>query len=872
MTELAFLPHLRRGLARQLTSPDPTSGGLDAATIALGLTVAGAPVGRDASLLAPHRVAALAADEIVRRYPTPGAREVETTTFPLAEFRAPDLPWRYTPAAAGSHGRLRPWVALAVVEQNADGIAYTTLGAAGRLTIAPDQLHQLPPAAELWGWAHVQSADAADAIVSTAAAAPDALLSRIVCPRRLTPGTSYRAALVGTFTAGADERSEPAWEDDGTETVELLVYDSWTFTTAAEGGDFEALCDRLEPATEVATVGVRRVDVSACGLDVAWPHTPMLIDLAGALADPSVATNRRPPGTNAFAATAVPILDSVLARAADTPGKPADYDPLTDDPVVGLPFYASWPAAVQSVPGAGWPRELNVWPDRRIAAGLGAEVVRRDQEALMAAAWDQLGSVREAADELNRGRLAAETGRSWHPRVAAVAAGDRIALTAPLLTFASVAGTPARRVIREGAAPTTLLDRVWLRRTPRAWGAAASTAYVQATRTGATPRQLQALDFQRIETPQGITGLEAQLAVGDDPADVLGSDQFDYVKRTGLDVLVGGDALATYVRHGRRPSPPPLPRPPPHPPPAAATADDVAAAAAALDPLAATRAALIARIPALATLLPEGDLPPGLSLAPVFGDALFWDLRALDADMIVPGLGTFPANRVRLLSVNPSFIGAFLAGANQQLASEFVWREYPADLTATFFSRFFDHANPQTVDIAPIAGWPAGSSIADNAAAAAGDTAILIRGDLVDRYPDVSVTLAPPGGHGQPDVGAAVAPSFEGRVGSDALIVGFPVPTDEVLGKTGPGEHFVVLAERTVAPRFGLDLTRSGPLETWSELSWIDFSDPDHARIGELATRTIDGVTWGRNAAHQAAATFQQPYRRLFPATRLVVI
>jgi hypothetical protein len=478
--------------------------------------------------------------------------------------------------------------------------------------------------------------------------------------------------------------------------------------------------------------------------------------------------------------------------------------------------------------------------------------------------------VRETADELNRGRLAAETGRSWHPRVAAVSAGDRIALTAPLLTFVSVQGTPARGVIRDGVAPTALLDRVWLRRTPRAWGAAASTAYVQATRTGATPRQLQALDFQRIETPQGITAVDAQLAVGDDPEAVLGSDQFDYVKRTGLDEMVGGDALAAFVRHGRRPSPPAPPRPAPHPPPAAATADDVAAAAAALDPLGATRAALIARIPALATLLPAAELPASLSLAPVFSDALFWDLRALDSDMIVPGLGTFPANRVRLLSVNASFVGAFLAGANHQLASEFIWRGFPADLTATFFSRFFDHTKPHEVDIAEIAEWPAGSSIADNALAAAGDTAILIRGDLVERYPDVSVTLAPPDGHAQPDVGAAVAPSFEGRVGSDALIVGFAVPTDEVLGKTGPGEHFVVLEERTVAPRFGLDFTRSGPLETWSELSWTDFHDPDHARIGELATRTIDGVTWGRNAAHQAAATFQQPYRRVFPATRLV--
>ena len=48
-----------------------------------------------------------------------------------------------------------------------------------------------------------------------------------------------------------------------------------------------------------------------------------------------------------------------------------------------------------------------------MAAGLGARTVRHNQEELMAAAWNQLGAVREVSDELNRGRLSAEIGRTW---------------------------------------------------------------------------------------------------------------------------------------------------------------------------------------------------------------------------------------------------------------------------------------------------------------------------------------------------------------------------------------------------------------------------------------------------------------------------
>ena len=725
----------------------------------------------------------------------------------------------------------------------------------------------------------------------------------------------------------------------------------------------------------------------------------MVVELVGALADPGEVTGAAPPGQKAFAPAIEPILEAVLDRADDE--EPAgggkggtEYDALRDDPVVGLPFYGSWPARATTVPDAGWARELNLWTTRRMAAGLGARTVRHNQEELMAAAWDQLGSIREASDELNRARLGAEVARSRMAGVAAVDSGDRLALTAPLLTFVAVGGEPARTLIADGAVPTGLIERAWLRRPPRGRGASAGTAYVEATRAGASPAARRALAFRKVTPAVGWWAAEVELAVEEDPGDLIEPDAMAHVAATGLAETVGGAALSGFVlggpspigghspkdpviddsieipagslesptgtakppsgtakppsgtanpprgpgkrpggterpprgtgrpprgpikppsgpaqparrttseratgphedarrapgkRPGRTPSggreappgeiPPPTTEdvPPGVPTTSTATAADVADAVAALDPLVPARASIIARIPALATLLPPNEMPAGFALAPEFEDPLFWDLAEIDQDVIVPGIGDFPVNRVRLLAVNPGFVGAYLDGANHEAAREFLWREYPTDLTATFFARFFDYGDADAVDILPIAGWDERSSISDNVPGAATTTAILIRGDLVRRYPDANVFLAPPRSGGVPDYEAGIQPSFEGRLGSDVLVLGFPEATDVVLGETGIGEHFVVIEERVTAPRFGLDQERNGDLKSWDGLAWTDFEDSgDHISTGPiqgLRTQLIDEVEWGRNSAHLAAAVHQRPYRRVYPATHLV--
>jgi hypothetical protein len=278
--------------------------------------------------------------------------------------------------------------------------------------------------------------------------------------------------------------------------------------------------------------------------------------------------------------------------------------------------------------------------------------------------------------------------------------------------------------------------------------------------------------------------------------------------------------------------------------------------------------------------LPAGELPAAFGVTPQFVDALFWDLLKLDKDVLVPGIRDFSNNHVRLLAVNAGFVGAFLIGANHEMSREFLWREYPAKLSGTFFQRFFDYADENAVDVLPMDGWLK-PTISANVVHAASTTVILIRGDLIRRYPDVNVFLAPQDFQGEADYRKSVQPAFESRMGTDVLVIGFPVAPQEVLGETGKPEYFVVLEERMTAPRFGLDIERKGALKSWDGLAWTDF-DPSAGHIGtgpipKLGTRVFPGtgssggdVAWGRNAAHLAAALHQRPFRRLFPATEIV--
>ena len=296
MTEtLYFYPWLRRGLGLGIADLEQDSLGnvpLGAEiTASIELEGEAAPITHTMLLKGPDHAKSISPDQIARRYPEAGTGDAEYGYFPHIEFTAPDLPWVLSPKSANettslnnSDSRLRPWIGLICVETSRATLTPQTQKSPQRLTVFTGDL---PDITESWAWAHTQSAIEAANIQSAVDNASSAVLSRLICPRKLQAGKQYRAAVVNLWRATETELV-PAWTEDLTD-VELDVFTTWTFSTG-NIGSFEELCERLKPVPEgTLSLGAYDMDIKKLGLlDTFKSEENKIIDYTGALLDAGV--------------------------------------------------------------------------------------------------------------------------------------------------------------------------------------------------------------------------------------------------------------------------------------------------------------------------------------------------------------------------------------------------------------------------------------------------------------------------------------------------------------------------------------------------------------------------------------------------------
>jgi hypothetical protein len=169
----------------------------------------------------------------------------------------------------------------------------------------------------------------------------------------------------------------------------------------------------------------------------------------------------------------------------------------------------------------------------------------------------------------------------------------------------------------------------------------------------------------------------------------------------------------------------------------------------------------------------------------------------------------------------------------------------------------------------------------------AGQSVVLIRGELLRRYPGaiVMARAARWTGAGHREVDDAVEDVdavFRAQLEPDVTFVGLPISIDALVGApdpAGPPGFYLVIQEPPTEPRFGLDhdaTARTSPPAAWRDLTWGHLSggaNPTSTRFARAdalpAGTVIDGLAWGRDAAHQAAITLQDPVRLLVHARHL---
>jgi hypothetical protein len=848
----AFLPWLKQGLARAIpVADDPCAAIAGRVTLPVALAVEGAgDVQMNVRLYGPGDVTGLDPRQVIRTDPRPGAVGGEDSYLAAVDFRRADLPWLFTPATASSAGRLRPWLCLVVVSPGPGIVVDPNAGGPlPVLEIGPpaNPAAELPDLSQSWAWAHAQIAGSTDGqeIGEILRDSPARASSRLLCPRRLQPQTSYLACVVPTFELGviaglglapqpSDEAAlAPAWTLDGSVgELRLPVYYSWQFSTGP-AGDFESLVRLIKPRPLPPEASQPpRLDLSdgGHGLPQLDPTTPgVVVGLESAIRLPG--PDAPPPWADAGRVPFQQALERVLGTAPAATLTPPVYGALQAG-AAGLPADGQEPA---------WLRELNLDPRLRVAAAAGTRVVQDNQEVLLASAWEQAGAVRQSNTLLRQAQLARELGVVLYERhLQPLAPAELLAVTAPAHAQIEIS-------------TQTLADALQASRLP------------EAAVSGA---------FRRLASPQGALLRRAV------PADA---------QRGPLDVLPAFDRLAT------------APAPPPPAgmvalaaaaPPAPAAADRPAFAPESVQALLLDRLqpglTVVAHAQTLVAAPAETwqRTDPLAPLAPAleFPQPMYGGLRDAAPELLLPGVEHVPADTVALLETSPRLIEAYMVGLNHELSRELLWREYPTDLRGTWFRQFWDVSgqtgDPESLkDIPPLGQW-AGTPLGQHlrGPGGGGQIVLLVRGELLHRYPTTNVYASPAGGDGQPDTATRLAPMFRGALDPDISFLGFALTPAAAVGTdpAGPG-WFFVFEQHPGEPRFGFDeqSTTSTPT-TPDDLAWplVPLGASGYVDLGKPLKRASADLqaAWGRDAASTVQLTLQRPVRVAVHASTILAV
>ncbi|HEX6197681.1 MAG TPA: hypothetical protein VFZ37_17325 [Jiangellaceae bacterium] len=926
--EHALVPHVRTALAARAVPPlDGAGAGHRAIRIGVQVMAEGVAQG------APHQVAAelFGAGDIVsldpsmvaRVEPGPTSRAVEPNYFPYVDFRDADFPWRYT-LDAGTSRRLRPWLLVVALEAS----EFRHLGGGGGLARIEvfDPSASLPNPEQSWAFAHVQVNRAGQPgdLAQTLRTAPEAGHARLLCPRRLGDNTPYTLALVPTYEAGrlaglgARGPAEPwdafAWDVARTEPVELPVYRQWTFRTSTLE-DFESLVRRLQPVptdAETPFGGTRTVFAGRPGYydDVDDPE--LTFEAEGALHH--LDFERQVPVIEETALT--PRLEQTLTAVvqSDLP-QGADDGPEQEDPLVALPVYGRHFARPEAIEAAAtstpWVHEVTLDPRLRLAAGVGARIVRRHQEPFMEKCWQQVGELHEANRLRARLQLLTRLNEVVaRKRLVALSAPEAAQVSAPLFHAVKtpfgddrtlradlrVRGIPdglssplARRLAAKRAGAGRTFSPQGAMNEDRARPFAMATGVVDVMAGQAVPSSVDlARAASRVDARRLTVADASDLAqLIPEPLAAVHAVSFD---RPTFEVapVDGGQIVDAVVARLHE-----LPR--------RKAADRVAG-------LASDEAA------SLEPLVRSPRLPIPLS----------GHVAEEDANHLLPGVDALPDNSATLLVENRAFIEALMAGANHEMNREMRWRELSTDMRSSVFTRFWGsgHAPDDTAadDLPPLHQWEGrtGTHFGQGDQA---NLVLVIHGDLVRRYPDVLVAMnrqvVPPSGQWEAERGTTTHPVFTGVIGDSAGFYGFDLAVDEL--RADLDAFYFVLYEPANRFRFGLDIATYGARTSRRDLgrapmpfplatlvashravrirSVRDFWNVPPAPVGPVP-RDPDDLSWehvtldaagyidvdqaisfadgsdllgpARTSASIARATLQRPVAAVVPARRMV--
>lgn len=855
MTEGRFYSWMRRGVRALEGARD---------TVELDVTIAGQnPVRATLPLAGPGQVEGLRKGAVARVDPARGSGDHRAGALPFVTFRDPALPWIMSHRAPDAQGRLTPWLALICVPQDRAvihrGQMLDILDADDLQTEEGAPLLSDPADAYLGAHVHDPDGDAGDEAPGARA------VSRLVCLQQLTSGTAYFACVVPVFEAGrrAGLELDPgdadgfAW-DPTSPRFRTPVYHHWRFSCGPGRGVEDLLRDLSAQALDRSAMAEVAVSDRFSDPVPSLSGTKLpLRTLFSPLAPPSPVSAR----------ALIPAL-----KATDGQG----------DVQLPLPSYGAAQAGAED---AGddttprWFREVNRDPSLRRLAGVGAALVRAQQDAMVGFVRQSVGAIDEANAILGRAHAAKAMNRGLTAALGKADAPTLAHFAAPAADRMRVGSGVARKPLRDALAGKDLaiLSAPGLTRRASRRGvdaAALAQAFVRVGTEMADGHDVAGAGI----APELATGMidagQASSIPAAEPdarkfadllADLADNGLRDLDTRsveTPPEVTVWADGLReNSAQPSRRNGPGPVDDP-------LSLAQDIASA---LDPDRSVPPRIAARLDG-AGIAPEAPLPARILTEPVWPDPVIDQVLKMAPDVLAPALSQMREDTIVGMRYDAAAMEAIMVGANHELMRELRWRGLPCDVAVSPVRRAFPaptRGGALDPDLSPMRGWsdtPLGSHATQgaNAQGAGVDFVAIMRSSLIRRFPDVTVTLNRATADGQGRVldarRAPVVPGITGTLGEDLIYFGFP-PVGDLMAGEG---WFLTFTQPRVGLSFGINAPSDTPprgvgeLSSWNALSWSDLQGGTITRDA-LETTPLEGLRWGSGGAAMAGILLERP-------------
>lgn len=829
-------------------------------------------ISKDFSVFGPGDIVGIDQREVVRTEPRHLTNDFPPNLFPFIEFNQPDFPWLFTPGKPDNDECLRPWLVLVVLSKQdweiitdpSRPLPYLKfIGSSGEIS---EELSNLD---ESWAWAHAQyvgmhnltDSSVADALTDTKLSYQN--LSRLICPRSLKINERYIACVVPAFEAGrkaglgeTDIGSDlkPAWDQSDKNKLselKLPVYYHWEFHTRAEKEDFEEFIDQLKLTREVK-----------------FPSdSSRLMKIMQPVTSPQAETIEIPVPSALLSNPKIPEIpknfkESFWKFIKTT--QPDNVNSSATNSQLPLPIYGSWHSlnnfseniSLSDGDLPQWLITLNSDPRYRVAAALGTQVIQRQQEQLMAAAWEKASGIKEVNQWFKQKQLARDVTQSIFSKRLNILSEDALEqITAPLDQYQKTSlATPEIEPLSmaQSARPAAFKKSITRSkmatvesRLSQAFVSASfrrisrlSTRFASKSKfTAEQARQTQTKELH-IETAQeGATGgLLARIRSGQITSTPVpgktakASPPIDQNNLTTKPLSEVPQRASVAPKTGAQRS-----------------REDLLKM---IDPYITFNNEVRNRVvtpekpiedfafPKKAADITSGGTDP---IRPHAYDALefkqpmYEPLRDLFQNMLIPGgIDQIPNNSIIVLEANAAFIEAYMVGLNHEMSRELLWREYPAKLNKTFFKQFWDvrGSSKPVEDIQKeISEWD--KQLGENMEPNRGKNLfiLMIKSNLLLRYPNtiISARKAVWNKNGDEIVSGDLEqfPSFRINPVPGVTMMGFDLGDHSAFNEKITANNlgwFFVIEEHPTEIRFGLDLSNDG-LTSWHELAWSDVSN-----------------------------------------------